>query len=218
MGGEPVGGDPVDGEAGTGGEGAEGRGFGLVVRGGERIGALFPTSSSWFEDEAGEGRLKQEARNYRFLHLATHGLVDDQLPMSSGLLLSADDGEDGLLQAHEVLGLELEADLVTLSACRSGRGRLQRGEGVVGLSRAFLTAGASAVVVSQWDIDDRSTPQLMEHFYRYVAAGLPAPEALVKARRHLFGQQGTTRLVLRERPVAYAHPRFWASFVLSGGF
>lgn len=184
----------------------------------ERIAALFPGSSSWVAEQASEGRLKQAAGDYRFLHLATHGLVSDELPMSSGLLLAADSGEDGLLQAHEVLGLDLTADLVTLSACRTGRGQLRRGEGIVGLSRAFLTAGASAVLVSLWDIDDRSTPLLMETFYRYLAVGIPAPEALVKARHSLFTQQGSTRLVLQERPVAYAHPRFWASFVLSGGF
>lgn len=184
----------------------------------ERIAALFPSSSSWIAEQAGEGRLKQNASRFRYLHLATHGLVDDALPMSSGLLLAADRGEDGLLQAHEVLGLDLSADLVTLSACRTGRGQLQRGEGIVGLSRAFLTAGASAVMVSLWDIDDRSTPWLMEAFYRHLAVGIPAPEALVKARHQLFTERGTTRLVFKERPLSYAHPRFWASFVLSGGF
>lgn len=183
----------------------------------EGIAALFPDADAWLEGQASEGRLKTSAGRFRFLHLATHGLVSDSLPMSSGLLLAPDSGEDGLLQAHEVLGLELGADLVTLSACRTGRGRLQRGEGIVGLSRAFLTAGASAVLVSLWDIDDRSTPLFMEAFYRHLAVGIPAPEALVKARRGLFGQQGEVRLVLRQRPLSYAHPRFWASFVFSGG-
>ncbi len=183
----------------------------------EGIAALFPGADTWLDGRASEGRLKRSAGHFRLLHLATHGLVSDSLPMSSGLLLAADAGEDGLLQAHEVLGLELDADLVTLSACRTGRGRLQRGEGIVGLSRAFLTAGAGAVLVSLWDIDDRSTPLFMEAFYRHLAVGIPAPEALVKARRGLFAEQGDVRLVLRRRPMSYAHPRFWASFVFSGG-
>ena len=184
----------------------------------EGVAALFADATTWIDAEASEGRLKQGARRFRVVHLATHGLVSDSLPMSSGLLLAAGPGEDGLLQAHEVLGLDLQADLVTLSACRSGRGRLQRGEGIEGLSRAFLSAGASAVLVSLWDIDDRSTPLFMEAFYRHLTAGIPAPESLVKARRGLFAQRGEVRLVLRRRPMAYAHPRFWASFVLSGGF
>lgn len=184
----------------------------------ETIGALFPGSSTLLDQLASERRLKAEAGRYRLLHLATHGLVRDDLPMSSGLLLAAGEGEDGLLQAHEVLSLELEAELVTLSACRSGRGELGRGEGIFGLGRSFLSAGAASVLVSLWDVDDRSTPRLMESFYRRLSAGSPAPEALVAARRELFHEHTEARLVFHTRPLAYAHPRFWASFVLLGGF
>lgn len=184
----------------------------------EKIGALFPSGSTLLDQLASEHRLKAEAGRYRLLHLATHGLVRDDLPMSSGLLLAAGEGEDGLLQAHEVLSLELEAELVTLSACRSGRGELGRGEGIFGLGRSFLSAGAASVLVSLWDVDDRSTPRLMESFYRRLSAGSPAPEALVAARRELFREHTEARLVFRKRPLAYAHPRFWASFVLLGGF
>jgi CHAT domain-containing protein len=144
--------------------------------------------------------------------------VRDDLPMSSGLLLAAGEGEDGLLQAHEVLGLSLAADLVTLSGCRTGRGGLRRGEGIVGLSRSFLGAGASSVVVSLWDVDDRSTPLLMETFYRRLAAGAPPAEALLAARRALFQAAGERTLVFRSRPVSYAHPRYWAPFILVGGW
>ncbi len=114
------------------------------------------------------------------------------------------------------MGLDLAADVVTLSACRTGRGKLRRGEGVIGLSRAFLTAGASSVVVSLWDVDDRSTLRLMEAFYREIAAGKAAPEAVLEARRSLFRQTTEAKLVFRTRPLGYAHPRLWASFVVIG--
>lgn len=182
-----------------------------------RIAALFEAGSAPLtEKEATERQLKDRAGGYRLVHLATHGLVRDDLPMSSGLLLAAGDGEDGLLQAHEVLGLRLDADLVTLSGCRTGRGGLRRGEGIVGLSRSFLTAGAASVVVSLWDVDDRSTPVLMEAFYRHLADGVPAAEALLEARRTLFRTTGESTVVFKARPVSHAHPRFWAPFILVG--
>jgi len=184
----------------------------------ERISALFDEGVAPLVDQkATEKHLKDLAGRYRMLHFATHGLVSDDLPMSSGLLLTAGDGEDGLLQAHEVLGLDLSADLVTLSGCRTGRGGLRRGEGIVGLSRSFLTAGASSVVVSLWDVDDRSTPVLMEAFYRGMAEGMSPAEALLKARRTLFEASDERSIVFRSRPISYAHPRFWAPFILVGG-
>jgi CHAT domain-containing protein len=183
----------------------------------EGVVRLFPGSELRLDQQASEGVLKREAGSFRMLHFATHGLVSGELPMSSGLLLGADRGEDGLLQAHEVLGLELAADLVTLSACSSGRGGLRRGEGIVGLSRAFLAAGASTVVVAQWDVEDRSTLLLMQAFYVALAEGLEAPEAMLEARRSLFTIRGEKRLVRKKRPMAYAHPRYWASFVVLGG-
>ena len=183
----------------------------------ERIAGLFDHARLRLDRQATEQRLKEEAGRFRRLHLATHGLVSDDLPMSSGLLLAAGEGEDGLLQAHEVLGLDLSADLVTLSACRTGRGSLRRGEGIVGLSRSFLTVGASSVVVSLWDVDDRSTPRLMEAFYRRLANGFEPPEALLEARKELFEESTEAKLVFRTRPLSYAHPRFWASFVVIGG-
>lgn len=181
-----------------------------------RITGLVAGASLRLAEQASENHLKSEAGSYRLLHLATHGLVSDESPMSSGLLLAAGAGDDGLLQAHEVIGLELAADLVTLSACRTGRGAVRRGEGVIGLSRAFLTAGASSVVVSLWDVDDRSTPILMEELYRQIAQGVPIPEAMLAARRRLFEENGEAQLVWRSRPLAWAHPRFWASFVVIG--
>ncbi|MEM7585965.1 MAG: CHAT domain-containing protein [Acidobacteriota bacterium] len=181
-----------------------------------RVASLFLGGASRLGSQASEARFKAEASEHAYLHLATHGLVDDTLPMVSGLLLEPGDGEDGLLQAYEVLSLDLRSELVTLSACRSGRGELSRGEGVVGLARAFLQAGASSVLVSQWDVDDRSTPELMETFYRELTAGASRAEALRLARVELFEQTGGARIAFRQREVAYAHPRYWSSWVLIG--
>lgn len=182
----------------------------------QRIADHFNAANVRLDELATEEHLKREAGQYRLLHMATHGLVSDDYPMSSGVLLVPGQGDDGLLQAHEVMGLELNADVVTLSACRTGRGMLRRGEGVIGLSRSFLAAGASSVVVSLWDVDDRSTPLLMETFYREIAAGLDPPAAMLTARQALFEQLGEARLVFKTKPLAYAHPRFWASFVVVG--
>ena len=176
----------------------------------------FASGTSEVGRRATEARFKTEAGRHRYLHLATHGLVDDALPMVSGLLLEPGDGEDGLLQAYEVRDLQLSSELVTLSACRSGRGELSRGEGIIGLARAFLTAGASSVLVSQWDVDDRSTPDLMETFYRRLNEGATRAEALRGARSELFDQVGETQIAFRRRSVSYAHPRYWSAFVLIG--
>ena len=181
-----------------------------------KVAELFPRGHLLVAGSATEARFKREAPSYRFLHLATHGLVRDDRPMSSGLLLAPGDRDDGLLSAHEVLGLDLSAEVVTLSACRSGRGELSRGEGLVGLTQAFLAAGASSVVVSLWDVDDRSTAILMAELYRQLATSEDRAQALAQARQRLFEASTDGKLVFRTRPMAYAHPRFWAPFILVG--
>jgi CHAT domain-containing protein len=118
------------------------------------------------------------------------------------LSLVGNDQEDGFLQLNEVTGLRLNADLVVLSACRSGQGRLRRGEGVTGLARAFLYAGSKGVVCSLWPVDDRATAQLMTAMYGHLGKGLAAPEALRAAQREL---------IRAGRP-----PLYWAPFVCIG--
>ncbi len=105
--------------------------------------------------------------------------------MLSGILLAQDDdsAEDGILQAHEVLAMRIPADLVTLSACETGRGRIERGEGVLGLTRAFLHAGARGLLLSLWVAPDRSTMQLMDAFYSsYLGEREPPDVALQRAQ------------------------------------
>ncbi|MEL7060592.1 MAG: CHAT domain-containing protein [Acidobacteriota bacterium] len=181
-----------------------------------RIGRFFTDAEVLIGPRAQEARLDAGLASVRRLHLATHGLVDDGSPFGGGLLLAPGQDDDGLLLVPEVRRLDLQADLVTISACRSGRGRPSRAEGSMGLSRAFLAAGASAVVASLWDVDDRSTALLMERFYLHLAAGERPSEALRQARVWLASQRGETRRVFETRPVSYAHPRYWAGFVVVG--
>src|SRR5262249_53179264 len=114
------------------------------------------------------------------VHLATHGEASEYEQRKAGLWLAVgEDGEPGFLSVDDVLGLHLRADLVTLSACQTGLGRVARGEGVLGLSRAFLVAGAGGVMVSLWRVNDQSTATLMQGFYEQLLnRGQPAPLAL----------------------------------------
>ncbi len=143
--------------------------------------------------------------DYRIVHFACHGLLDEKVPFRSALVLSADkdDGEDGLLQAREIYSLRLDADLVVLSACQTGRGGLERGEGLLGLPRMFFYAGARSVISTLWPIGDRSTAFFMDGFYEHLSQGRNKAEALRLAKVRM----------LRSK---YAHPFHWAAFVLNG--
>jgi CHAT domain-containing protein len=141
------------------------------------------------------------------LHIATHGEANEVEPERSGLWLAPDStgGKPGFLSVADVSALKLDADLVTLSACETGLGRLERGEGVVGLTRAFVAAGARSVVVSLWKVNDQASADLMRQFYEGVLAKrLPRDEALARARRALLQSKATRA------------PFYWAPFVLVG--
>ena len=159
--------------------------------------------------EASEAALKRNIAGNpsRLVHIAAHGLVDPVTPAASSIALSAapGDGEDGFLHTLEILALPVESRLVVLSACETATGRVSRGEGVVGLSRAFLGAGAEAVVSSLWAVPDESTSELMRYFYRYMTEKKrPAHEAVNEARKRLLSSG------------EYSHPFHWASFIVIG--
>jgi CHAT domain-containing protein len=146
---------------------------------------------------------------YRYVHFATHGILDTAYPELSGLVLSQVDRrgrpENGFLRAHEIADLRLAADLVVLSACRTALGREIRGEGLVGLTRAFLAAGAEGVMVSLWQVDDRATAELMRRFYRGILQeGLAPPAALRRAQISLWQER------------SWQAPSYWAGFALQG--
>jgi CHAT domain-containing protein/tetratricopeptide (TPR) repeat protein len=159
--------------------------------------------------EANEQTLKsQKLSDYRYVHFAAHGLVDEQNPGRSGVVLSLSEPnrDDGILQVTEIMKLKLDADLVTLSACRTGLGRIVRGEGVLGLTRAFMYAGARTVVASLWNVNDSATAELMKVFYQNLKRGLTKDEALRQAKIQML--KGSHR--------SWRHPYYWAPFVLAG--
>jgi tetratricopeptide (TPR) repeat protein/CHAT domain-containing protein len=176
----------------------------------EALAGLYPARLRrvYLGAQATESAVKRERLSkYRRIHFATHGLIDEQVPARSGLILSASDGEeDGILQMNEIFDLELDAELVVLSACQSGLGKLVRGEGMVGLTRAFLYAGAESVVVSLWSVNDESTAEFMKSFYRHMKSGKSRSEALRLAKRAM----------IKSTTPAYKFPYFWAPFVLIG--
>jgi CHAT domain-containing protein/tetratricopeptide (TPR) repeat protein len=163
--------------------------------------------------DAAEDKAKTEGPHYRVLHFAAHGILDDERPLFSGLVLSPGVAgvEDGFLQVHEVLRLPLRADLVVLSGCETGLGPLAGGEGVIGLPRAFLAAGARTLLVSLWAIEDKSTAALMKTFYEEVKRSRgDAAHALALAQRAVLAAGrgvGTHRA---------AGPLTWGAFEVIG--
>jgi len=164
--------------------------------------------------DAREDVIKAEASRYKVLQFATHGVFNDASPLYSYILLSkAKDSatEDGLLEAWEIMNLNLNADLVVLSACETARGRVGAGEGVIGLSWALFVAGCPSSVVSQWKVESASTTELMLEFHRNLSEGpgrlsgrLSKAEALRRAQLSLLHSK------------KYSHPFYWAAFVLMG--
>ena len=156
---------------------------------------------------ASERRVKQELRTDapRIVHLATHGLVDGAEPERSSVVLTPDAQEDGYFYTLEILATPTTSRLVVMSACESARGRISRGEGVVGLSRAFLAAGAQSVVASLWAVSDDSTAELMKVFY----------DKMLGKKRSASRSLGEARIALIESE-KYSHPFYWSPFVVTG--
>ena len=164
--------------------------------------------------EAREERAKAEAGAYRILHLATHGVMNDSSPMYSRVLLAQTEGdanEDGLLEAWEIMKMDLRADLAVLSACETARGRVGAGEGMIGLSWALFVAGCPTTVVSQWKVESASTTELMVEFHRQLKSQMANPSGGFGAARAL--REAALKL---RRKSAYRHPFYWAGFVVAG--
>ena len=157
------------------------------------------------EDKATPARARQMAQNARVVHFACHARADNVDPLGSGLLLAPAGSDEGLLTAAEVVSRwRLRADVVMLSACETAIGVSRRYEGLYGLARAFLFAGARSVGASLWQVSDASTARLMGAFYREYARGVGKAEALRQAQLALL------------RDKRYADPYYWSGFVLIG--
>jgi CHAT domain-containing protein len=154
---------------------------------------------------------KTDLSDYRIVHFATHGLLNNEHPELSGIVLSLFDQkgqpQDGYLRLHDIYNLKLPVDLVVLSACNTGLGKDVRGEGLIGLTRGFMYAGASSVVASLWKVDDEATSELMRLFYGYMLRDGMSPAAALRKAQVAMSQQKR-----------WQSPYYWAGFVIQGQY
>ncbi|MEK7816027.1 MAG: CHAT domain-containing protein [Pseudomonadota bacterium] len=165
------------------------------------VSKILPNSKALVRREASETSFKRYGEGFRYLHIASHGTFNADSPLTSALLLAKDNENDGTLTVGELYSMRLNADLVTLSACETGLGKIANGDDVVGLTRGFLYAGSRSIVASLWKVDDEATAYLMTRFYSALK-GTSKREAL--------------RLAQIETRKKYPHPYFWAAFQLTG--
>lgn len=170
---------------------------------------LFGTSHpKLLMDEAAneDSLLHLDLSRFKYLHFASHAVINEKHPDLSGIILSPknEHGEDGILYTDEIYNLKLNADLVVLSACDTGMGKMIKGEGLMGFTRAFTYAGAANLMVSLWEVGDRSTADLMIDFYRRRIDGAMLTDALHDAKLDMI-----------QNP-RYAAPRYWSPFILIG--
>ena len=167
----------------------------------EAIAKDFPRAKLLVRKEATKTAFKTLGPQFSYLHFATHGRFDPDRPLHSGLVLAKDAQSNGFLSLGELYSLRLHADLVTLSACDTGLGKIRNGDDVVGLTRGFLYAGSNTIVASLWEVDDQATSYLMQQFYANLRTKNKG-EALRQAQ-----------LATRKK---YHHPYYWAAFQLTG--
>jgi CHAT domain-containing protein len=167
----------------------------------QAIAKTFPQAKVLVRQEATKSAFRSLGPQFSYLHLATHGKFDPDAPLKSGLLLAKDPQGDGFLSLGDLYSLRLNADLVTLSACETGLGKVNNGDDVVGLIRGFLYAGSNSIVASLWEVDDRATSLLMAEFY----ANLKKTDKREALRR--------AQLTAKQQ---FPHPFFWAAFQLTG--
>ncbi len=160
-----------------------------------------PKSRAVLRKDATEAALRENASGFNYLHFATHGEFNADAPLNSALILAKNASSDGLLTVGKLYSMRLDIDLATLSACETGLGKIANGDDVVGLTRGFLFAGASTIVASLWQVDDRATSELMRQFYEGLKS-MDKREAL--------------RLAQLDTKKRYAHPYYWAAFQLTG--
>ena len=165
----------------------------------------FGKVTSFYGSDVTERIVRDYAISHDVIHLACHGTYEPESPLFSALMLSPDGQDDGRLEAHEIFGLELNCDLVTLSACETGLAQITQGDEIIGLARSFIFAGAPSIITSLWKVDDLATAVMIKRFYRYWISGYSKAEALRRAQ-----------ILVRDN--VNAHPAAWAAFGLTGDF
>ncbi len=171
------------------------------------IGNVF-TGKVLLEGEATEANFKKYASKYGILHFAMHALINDEDPLASKLIFTLDNDtiEDGFLNTYEIYDLNLNADLAVLSACKTGVGKLSKGEGIMSLARGFLYAGVPGIVMTLWEVEDVSSVKIMDEFYKNLKNGLPKDIALRNSKLEYLNNSNQLQ----------SHPYFWGAFVQIG--
>jgi CHAT domain-containing protein len=161
-----------------------------------------------FDKDASEKTFKEKAANYTIIHLAMHGLLEKDHPILSSLAFSEDNDsvENNFLQAYEISKLKLNTDLVILSACETGFGKFEKGNGIASLARAFMYAGASSLIVTLWQVNDIASAEIMKRIYQNLAKGKNKAEALRQAKLDFINSAAGTA----------SHPAYWSPFILIG--
>ena len=174
----------------------------------ENLSNYFSTES-YFDSDATEQAFKEKASDYKIVHIATHGLMDDQAPLFSKLVFSPESQDslnDGFINTRELFAMDIPAQLVVLSACETGSGVEASGEGIVSLANGFFFAGSKSVVMTLWQANDQSSAEVMDKFYEKLADGMGKAEALRQSKIDYLQQADGLR----------ANPYYWAHFVING--
>jgi len=162
-------------------------------------------SEYWLDSEATEKRIKStDLTNYGYLHFATHAFVNEETPDLSGIYFHSGNDEDGIFFVNDIYNTKLNAELVVLGACETGLGELRKGEGIIGFLRAFIYAGASNLITSQWKVNDQYTSKWMIRFYEEIRKGTSYAKAMQTVKKEFISNPAT------------ADPRIWAAFILHG--
>lgn len=172
----------------------------------KRIATGFDNSKLLLGKEATREQVTRNGSAFRYLHFAAHGYFDPKHPLNSGIQLAPSQSDNGFVTAGQLYEMTLNSDMVTLSACETGRVSYANGDDVLGLIRGFMYAGSRTVVASLWSVDDLSTSLLMEHFYQGIKSGMAKDHAL----------QAAQKAVRSFEKANFSHPYYWASFQLSG--
>ncbi|MBI2209985.1 MAG: CHAT domain-containing protein [Deltaproteobacteria bacterium] len=167
----------------------------------KEVARVYPGSAVYLRAEATKPRAVSMSSKYDILHFAVHGELNQEDPLSSGLLLAGEGATDGKLKASEIFSLNLEADTVVLSACETGLGKITNGDEIIGLTRAFIYAGTPSVVTTLWKVNDRASYELMKEFY----------SNLKRAKKSEALRQAQLKIMK-----SYPHPFFWAAYELNG--
>ncbi|MCD4747562.1 MAG: CHAT domain-containing protein [Bacteroidales bacterium] len=172
-----------------------------------RINKIFD-GDNFYDFEATELNFKSTAKDYDILHFAMHTLIDDENPMFSKLVftINNDSIEDGFLNTYEIYNLDLNARLAVLSACKTGCGKLHKGEGILSLARGFIYAGVPGIVMTLWEVEDNSGTDIIEGLYKYLHKGKAKDEALTLAKLDY----------LKKADQLHSHPYFWSAYVIIG--